>query len=541
MIESLSTDVLIVGGGIAGLTAAAYLSKSGANVVLCEKEKKTGGLVNSFEYKGFIFDGGIRALENSGIVSPMLKQLGMTVEFLENPVSMGIDKDIIRISSKESVDTYRELLEKQFPENKEDIAAIVEVIRQIMGYMDILYAIDNPLFLNLTDMNYLMKTLLPWLFKFIRTIPKINRLNAPVDEYLRKFTNNSSLIDIIAQHFFQKTPTSFALSYFSLYLDYKYPRGGTGTLTDALKQYILDHHGIVKTEVEIAEVDAGKRQATDTRGNIYKYKKLLWAADNKTLYRKVNLESVHKTKYIRKIQNRRAEIADKIGGDSIFTLYLTVNLKNSYFSEKHTGHFFYTRSPKGLSLESVGTLRTGNKQNPSGFTTDKIMILDWLKRYLDLTTYEISIPALRDPSLAPEGQTGLIVGSLFDYSLTKHIMEMGWIDELKKIVSERIIDVLTESIYPELKTSIIDSFTSTPLTIEKISGNSEGAITGWAFTNDFVPALKKMSQVANSVLTPIPDVYQAGQWVFTPSGMPISVMTGKLAADKIINSLKKLR
>jgi phytoene dehydrogenase-like protein len=51
-------DVLVVGGGMAGLTAAAYLSRAGLRVRLCEKEKKTGGLVNSFEYKGFVFDGG---------------------------------------------------------------------------------------------------------------------------------------------------------------------------------------------------------------------------------------------------------------------------------------------------------------------------------------------------------------------------------------------------------------------------------------------------------------------------------------------------
>ena len=62
---------------MAGLTAAAYLSQAGLKVLLCEKEKKTGGLVNSFEYKGFTFDGGIRAIENSGILSPMLKQLGI--------------------------------------------------------------------------------------------------------------------------------------------------------------------------------------------------------------------------------------------------------------------------------------------------------------------------------------------------------------------------------------------------------------------------------------------------------------------------------
>ena len=62
---------------MAGLTAAAYPAKAGLKVLLCEKEKHTGGLVNSFEYKGFVFDGGIRAIEDSGIVNSMLRQLGL--------------------------------------------------------------------------------------------------------------------------------------------------------------------------------------------------------------------------------------------------------------------------------------------------------------------------------------------------------------------------------------------------------------------------------------------------------------------------------
>ena len=65
MESSLAADILIVGAGMAGLTAAAYLSKAGLKVLLCEKENKIGGLVNSFEYKGFVFDGGIRAIEDS--------------------------------------------------------------------------------------------------------------------------------------------------------------------------------------------------------------------------------------------------------------------------------------------------------------------------------------------------------------------------------------------------------------------------------------------------------------------------------------------
>ncbi|MCJ7737585.1 MAG: FAD-dependent oxidoreductase, partial [Anaerolineae bacterium] len=70
-------DVIVVGGGVAGLTAAAYLTKAGHSTLLCEKEATCGGLVHTFERGGFIYDGGIRAMENSGILFPMLKHLGL--------------------------------------------------------------------------------------------------------------------------------------------------------------------------------------------------------------------------------------------------------------------------------------------------------------------------------------------------------------------------------------------------------------------------------------------------------------------------------
>ena len=38
--ELIQSDVIIVGGGIAGLTAAAFLAKDGYNPLLLEKEAK---------------------------------------------------------------------------------------------------------------------------------------------------------------------------------------------------------------------------------------------------------------------------------------------------------------------------------------------------------------------------------------------------------------------------------------------------------------------------------------------------------------------
>jgi len=538
MEESLTSDVLIVGAGMAGLTAAAYLSKAGLKVLLCEKEDQIGGLVNSFEYKGFVFDGGIRAIEDSGIVGSMLRQLGLRVEFLPNPVSVGIGNDVITVSSKESLGAYQQLLEKHFPHNRQDIAAIIEEIAKIMGYMDVLYGIDNPLFQDLkNNPKYVFRTILPWAFKYLLTAPKIAKLGRPVDEHLARFSTNQALLDIIEQHFFQKTPAFFALSYFSLYLDYRYPKGGTGALAKALEQFILQNGAQIRRQTEITSLDPGRNQATDARGNVYQYRKLLWAADMKTLYRVAELTSLTDREVIGGIEAKKKAVAGKIGGDSVFTLYLTVDLDSAHFAQICSPHFFYTPSTTGLSQVSLDELRNDDPEIPTRFVNDRMRIEEWLGRYLEHTTYEISCPVLRDNTLAPEGKTGLIISSLFDYSLTKHIETLGWYDKFKQLMADRMIQVLNASIYPGLKAAVIDSFTATPLTLARISGNSEGAITGWAFTNDLIPAVSSLTKVSTAVLTPIPHTYQAGQWTYSPAGLPMSILTGKLAADRILKDV----
>ena len=56
-------DTVVVGAGIAGLTASTYLARAGKSVLLIEKNKECGGLVSSFKTDGFTFDAGVRALE----------------------------------------------------------------------------------------------------------------------------------------------------------------------------------------------------------------------------------------------------------------------------------------------------------------------------------------------------------------------------------------------------------------------------------------------------------------------------------------------
>jgi len=539
--NQLEYDVIIVGGGMAGLTAGAFAVDAGYSVLICEKENQLGGLINSFDKNGFTFDVGIRAIEDSGIVFPMLSSLGIEIEFVKSRVSLGIEDRVIAITSEESLKDYFEFLVSFYPENSDDIKRIINNIKTVMKYMKVLYCIENPIFKDLKhDRNYLYKVLLPWIGKFFFTIGKINRMNMPVNKHLKMFTGNQSLIDIISQHFFKKTPAFFAMSYFSLYLDYSYPLGGTGIIPRRMEEFCTNRKAEIAKNTKIVALDPDHHSVTDEQGKVYFYKKLIWASDQKYMYQCIDTDKILDQKTKQKTIARKNEIKEKIGGDSVFTLYLSVDLAPSYFSEISTGHFFYTPLRIGLGeniYSDLNQLLSLQSKTPTEKNLEQIKI--WVSKYISYTTLEISIPVLKDKNLALAGKTGLILSVLFDYNLCKILDEQGLYNEIKVHIENCIIDTLSKSIYPRIHSAIMDRFSYSPLSIAKKTGSSEGAITGWAFTNKGMPAVNKMQNVSKSVLTPMSDIFQAGQWTYSPSGLPIAILTGKLAADQVISQLKK--
>lgn len=523
-------DTIVVGGGIAGLTASVYQVRSGRKVLLLEKNDVCGGLVNTFDRDGFRFDAGVRALLDAGIIFTMLKDLKIELETVKSQVSLGIGEDIIHIDTIDSLEAYTALLKKHFPENGAEIDALIRIIRRIMKHMDVLYGIENPVFKNLKkDLPFIFKKILPWFPRFLYTVGKINRMKTPVETYLEDVITNPALRDIITQHFFKNTPAFFALSYFSLYLDYFYPKGGVGKLSEALDQKITSLGGVIKTGTRITSVDPAERFVTDAHGKRYSYDQLIWAADLKRLYTISNTENLSPENRS-KTEETKAKLMKHRGGDSIFTLFLQVDLPPQRFAEIAHGHFFYTPSPEGLGEIHRKELDTLLEQFQEKAKSE---ILEWLDRYTRLNTYEISVPALKDPAMAPEGKTGVIISLLAEYDLFKKVQEAGWLDDFTKAFETQMIRVINDSVYPFLKDKILAQFSFSPLSIEQRVGSSEGGITGWAFVGS-MPVVDKIQIADRSVKTSIPNVFQAGQWVYSPGGVPMSILTGKLASDKVL-------
>jgi phytoene dehydrogenase-like protein len=522
---------LVVGGGMAGLTSATYLAREGHRVLLIEKNRECGGLVSTFSRDGFHFEAGLRALENAGIIFPMLKELGIELEVVKSPVSVGVEEEILHIEDIHSLTEYSKLLKRIYPESEADIDRLIKIIRKVMKQMDVLYGVENPNFKDLRDRTYLFKELLPWLPKFIFTIGKINRMNMPVEPYLRKLIKNPSLIDMISQHFFKNTPTFFALSYFSLYLDYFYPMGGVGKLAEVLESKFLELGGEILRETTVEQVMAHEHRVMDNNRVSYTYENLIWAADLKTFYR-ITETAGYPDRIRSGFEKTKERLLEKRGGDSVFTLYVEVDERPESFRKIAHGHFFYSPSKQGLGDTHWSEL---NALLKAPGEVDKGRILSWLDKYLALNTYEISIPVLKDPSMAPEGKTGLIISILTEFDLFKMIAESGWYKEFIVAMEDRIIKALADSVYPMLKDKIMARFSFSPLSYASRVASSEGAITGWSFQEP-IPVTHKIQQANRAVVTPIPSIYQAGQWTYSPAGVPMSILTGKLAAKRILKS-----
>ena len=70
-------DVLIIGGGLAGLTTAVYLARADKKVTILEKSRQMGGRAATQTKEGFLLNQGPHALYIEGAGHEILTELGI--------------------------------------------------------------------------------------------------------------------------------------------------------------------------------------------------------------------------------------------------------------------------------------------------------------------------------------------------------------------------------------------------------------------------------------------------------------------------------
>lgn len=148
-------DVIIIGAGIGGLVCGCYLAKAGLKVLIIEKNANPGGYCNSFEVKGYKFDGFVHSLGNLTKESEfyqILDEIGV-VDKLDliryNPSDILTTADF-KIHFWNDVNKTIEDISKIFPKEKPSISNFFKDISN-KKFLDSVVQFRNKTFQNILD------------------------------------------------------------------------------------------------------------------------------------------------------------------------------------------------------------------------------------------------------------------------------------------------------------------------------------------------------------------------------------------------------
>lgn len=132
----MTYDVVVVGGGIGGLTVAALLAARGVNTCLLERQSQVGGCVARTEFSGYDFDPGMGLYTSFGheeIYDRLFAELPVSLpetKLIEAPYVVRLANDVdVRLHRDQSAFTSE--LERTFPECAQTAIAFYERVNQV--------------------------------------------------------------------------------------------------------------------------------------------------------------------------------------------------------------------------------------------------------------------------------------------------------------------------------------------------------------------------------------------------------------------------
>ncbi|WP_338780017.1 FAD-dependent oxidoreductase [Metabacillus sp. FJAT-52054] len=185
----MECDVLIAGGGISGLTAAAFLAERGLEVTVAEASSEWGGCAGKFQRGPFLFPAGATlgmGFEQGGIHQRLFEKLGISFPYaLPLETVMGIHTPAGYLEYKQNRTRHLEELGNMFPEAAERIVSFYQEIwkigsevKKLLGTLPVLPPASLR---DIGDLLFSLKpssvTVLPYFYKTVGQLLKKHRLH----------------------------------------------------------------------------------------------------------------------------------------------------------------------------------------------------------------------------------------------------------------------------------------------------------------------------------------------------------------------------
>lgn len=142
-----STDAIIIGSGIGGLTAAIILAKLGYGVTIVEKNRQPGGLMRSYTRNGIECPVGVHYIGSMDKGQPLQR----IFDYLDISTGLALERmgakgiidhyifDDFTFDLPEGIESYEENLRSKFYSDQEQISSIINTLKNVAS---VFYSLD---------------------------------------------------------------------------------------------------------------------------------------------------------------------------------------------------------------------------------------------------------------------------------------------------------------------------------------------------------------------------------------------------------------
>jgi phytoene desaturase len=466
--------IIIVGGGLAGLSAGCYALRSGYRTTIVEHNLALGGVCTAWHRGDYTVDGCIHWL-TGGPFERLYRDLeiipAVPLRTLETWATYRDASDQLEIPFTRDLDALVGRLAALSPNDADELARLRRGCAEFLALQP---PLDAP---ELATRRQTLRSL----WEMRGAIGPLVHFRKPVGAWAREHLISPRLQRLFT-HLFPETAPAFFILLVLGYLERGYlsrPVGGTAAFRDALEGSYRRLGGEVMLHATVDEVLVRDGRATGVR-----------LADGTLLESDLVISTASAPETILRLLGGRYDAEatrERLARWKLFDPIVLV----SYGVDKP-----YFGLPSLLVLDGVAAVDTG------GRSVDSL--------YLRVCN--------DDASFAPAGHA--VVQAMLPSDYSWWATRGARYGAEKDALGERLIDALAPHL-PGLRAAVRMIDVATPLTYWGMARSWRGAYEGWMPNADslFGHVSKKLGGLAG--------FYMAGQWVEPGGGVPMAVMSGR--------------